>query len=99
MGKAYEESNDGFQKVTRQRIATAAPEYLFKVDNNASKLSPDEAKSFHSIIAMMMNVTKRVLEYLVNIRPIDLLECYVTTRSLDIYWPSGYKVSNKGRER
>ena len=30
--KACEESNDGFQQVTRQRIATVAPEDLFKVD-------------------------------------------------------------------
>jgi hypothetical protein len=57
--KACEESDDGFQQVARQRIATAAPEDLFKVDNDASKLSPAEAKSFHSIIVMMLYETKR----------------------------------------
>ncbi len=42
----------------RKKIATAAPEDLFKVDEDALKLSPPEAKSFHSIIAMMLYVTK-----------------------------------------
>ncbi len=57
--KACAESDDGFQQVTCQKIATAAPEDPFKVDEDASKLSPAEAKSFHSIIAMMLYVTKQ----------------------------------------
>jgi hypothetical protein len=44
--------------VTHQRISTAAPEDLFKVDDDASKLDQTKAKSFHSIIAMMLYVTK-----------------------------------------
>jgi hypothetical protein len=55
--KACEESQDGFQQVKRQRISTAAPEDLFKVDDDASKLSPAMAKFFHTIIAMTLYVT------------------------------------------
>ena len=57
--KACEESKDGFQQVTRQRIVTAAPDDLFKVDDDASKLDQTKAMSFDSIIAMMLYVTKR----------------------------------------
>ena len=57
--KACEESQDGFQQIKRQRILTVAPEDLFKVDDDASKLSLDVAKFFHSIIAMMLYVTKQ----------------------------------------
>ena len=72
--KACEESDDGFLHVTRQRIATAAPEDLFNIDDDASKLSPAEAKSFHSIIAMMLYVTKRA-------RPdTSLAVAFLTTR-------------------
>ena len=72
--KTCEESDDGFQQVTRQRIATATPEDLFKVDDDASKLSPAEAKSFRSIIAMMLYVTKRA-------RPdTSLAVAFLTTR-------------------
>ncbi len=42
-----------------KRIATAAPEDLFKVDKDALKLSSPEAKSFHSMIVMMLYVTKQ----------------------------------------
>ena len=81
--KACEESDDGFQQVARQRIATAAPEDLFKVDNDASKLSPAEAKSFHSIIAMMLYVTKRA-------RPDTLLAvAFLTTRVESLMWMIG----------
>ena len=60
--------------MTRQRIPTAAPEDLFKVDDDASKLSPAEAKSFHPIIAMMLYVIKRA-------RPDMLLAvAFLTTR-------------------
>jgi hypothetical protein len=57
--KACEDSQDGFQQVKRQRILTAAPEDLFKVDDDASKLCSAMAKDFHSIIAMKLYVTKR----------------------------------------
>jgi len=42
-----------------KKIAAAAPEDLFKVDEDALKLSPPEAKFFRSIIAMMLYVTKQ----------------------------------------
>jgi hypothetical protein len=56
--KACEESQDGSQQVKHQRISTAAPEDLFKVDDDESKISPAMAKFFHSIIAMTLYVTK-----------------------------------------
>jgi transcription antitermination factor NusG len=57
--KACEDSQDGFQQVKRQRILTAAPEDLFKVDDDASKLCSVVAKDFHSIIMMILYVTKQ----------------------------------------
>ncbi len=58
--RACKEFDNGFKFVANcKRIATAAPEDLFKVDDDALKLSPPEAKSFHSMIAMMLYVTKR----------------------------------------
>ena len=72
--KACEESQDGFQQVKRQRISTAAPEDLFKVDEDASKLSPAMAKDFHSIVAMTLYVTKQA-------RPdTSLAVAFLTTR-------------------
>jgi hypothetical protein len=57
--RACKEFDNGFEFLAnRKRIATAAPEDLFKVDKYALKLSPLEAKSFHSMIAMMLYVTK-----------------------------------------
>jgi hypothetical protein len=57
--RACKEFNNGFEFVANcKRIATAAPEDLFKVDKDALKLIPPEAKSFHSMIAMMLYVTK-----------------------------------------
>jgi hypothetical protein len=57
--KACKEFHNGFESVAnRKRIATAASEDLFKVDKDALKLSLLEAKSFHSMIAMMLYVTK-----------------------------------------
>ncbi len=57
--RACKEFDNGFEFVTnRKRIATAAPEDLFKVDKDALKLSPPEAKFFHSMIAMMLYVMK-----------------------------------------
>jgi len=58
--RACKKIKNGFEFVAnRKKIAMAAPEDLFKVDEDALKLSPPEAKSFHSIIVMMLYVTKR----------------------------------------
>jgi hypothetical protein len=58
--RACKEFDNGFEFVANcKRIATAAPEDLFKVDRDALKLIPPEAKSFHSMIAMMLYVTKQ----------------------------------------
>ena len=43
----------------RQRIAMAALDDLFKVNEDAVKLKQANAKSFHSIVTMMLNVIKR----------------------------------------
>jgi hypothetical protein len=57
--RACKEFNNSLDFVANpKRIATVAPEDLFKVDKDALKLSPPEAKSFHSMIAMMLYVTK-----------------------------------------
>ncbi len=42
-----------------KRIATAAPDDLFKVDEDAVKLVHAAAKSFHNIMAKAIYVTKR----------------------------------------
>jgi hypothetical protein len=56
---ACKEFDNGFEFVANcKRIAMAAPEDLLKVDKDALKLSPPEVKSFHSMIAMMLYVTK-----------------------------------------
>jgi hypothetical protein len=62
--KAWDAANakldDGYERVAkRQKIASAAPENLFKVNEDAVKLDKGKAKSFHSIVAMMLYVTKR----------------------------------------
>jgi hypothetical protein len=59
--KAWESAatkfNDGFECVAkRQRIATAAPENLFKVNEDVVKL--DKAKAFHSVVAMILYIVK-----------------------------------------
>ena len=53
--------NDGFDQVVskRQRIATAAPNDLFKVKEDQVKLGTMRAKYFHKIVAMMLYVTKQ----------------------------------------
>ena len=52
--------DDGFELVLkRQKIVTAAPDDLFKVDRNAVKLGLGEAKYFHCIVSMMLYITKR----------------------------------------
>jgi hypothetical protein len=58
--RACKEFDNGFKFVVNcKKIATAAPEGLFKEDEDALKLSPLEAKSFHSIIVTMLYVTKQ----------------------------------------
>ena len=57
---ACAELDDGFELVSkRQKIVTAAPDDLFKVDQDAVKLELVEAKYFHRIVAMMLYITKR----------------------------------------
>ena len=58
--KLSQKFDDGFERVTkRQRIATAAPEDLFKVNDDAVKLDKEKAKVFHSIVAMILYIAKR----------------------------------------
>ena len=47
-----------------KRIATAAPDDLFKVDEDAVKLEQAAAKSFHNITAKAIYVTKRAIAFL-----------------------------------
>jgi hypothetical protein len=73
--KACCELKDGYKVVSaRKRIATAAPDDLFKVDEDAVKLEHAAAKSFHNITAKSIYVTKRA-------RPdISLPVAFLTTR-------------------
>ena len=51
---------DGYTVVpVRKRIATAAPDNLFKVDDDAVKLEQPVTKAFHNITAKAIYVTKR----------------------------------------
>jgi hypothetical protein len=74
-GKAYSELNDGDKAVSGcKRIATAAPDNLFKVDEDVVKLDQARAKAFHNITAKGIYVTKRA-------RPnISLSIAFLTTR-------------------
>ncbi len=50
--KACSELNDGYTAVSGcKRIATEAPDDLFKVDEDAVKLDQARAKAFHNITA------------------------------------------------
>jgi hypothetical protein len=58
--KACSELNDRYKAVSgRKRIATAAPDDLFKVDEDAVKLDQARAKAFHNITAKEIFVAKR----------------------------------------
>jgi hypothetical protein len=58
--KACSELNDRYKAVSGcKRIATAAPDNLFKVDDDAVKLDHARAKAFHNITAKGIYVTKR----------------------------------------
>jgi hypothetical protein len=73
--KACSELDDGYKAVSGcKRIATAAPDNLFKVDEDAVKLDQVRAKAFHNITAKGIYVTKRA-------RPdISLSIAFLTTR-------------------
>ena len=73
--KACSELEDGYVVVSgRKRIATAAPDDLFKVDEDAMKLDQAKAKAFHNLTAKMIYVAKRA-------RPdISLAVAFLTTR-------------------
>jgi hypothetical protein len=73
--KACSELDDGYKAVSgRKRIATAAPDNLFKVDEDAVKTDQARAKAFHNITAKGIYVTKRA-------RPdISLSVAFLTTR-------------------
>jgi hypothetical protein len=73
--KACSELNDGYKAVSgRKRIAIAAPDDLFKVDEDGVKLNQARAKAFHDITAKGMCVAKRA-------RPdISLSIVFLTTR-------------------
>jgi hypothetical protein len=72
--KACSEIKDGCVVSGRKRIATAAPDDLFKVDEDAMKLDQAQAKAFHNLTAKMIYVAKRA-------RPdISLAVAFLTTR-------------------
>ncbi len=73
--KACSELDDGYKAVSgRKRIATAAPDDIFKVDEDAVKLDQARAKAFHNIMAKRIYVAKRA-------RPdISLSIAFLTTR-------------------
>jgi hypothetical protein len=73
--KACSELNDGYKAVSGcKRIATAAPNDLFKVDEDAVKLDQARAKAFHNITAKGIYVAKRVRPH------ISLSIAFLTTR-------------------
>jgi hypothetical protein len=73
--KACSELDDGYNSVSgSKRIATAAPNNLFKVDEDAVKLDQARAEAVHNITAKGIYVTKRA-------RPdIYLSIAFLTTR-------------------
>ncbi len=73
--KACSELDDGYKAISgRKRIATAAPDNLFKVDEDVVKLDQVRAKAFHNITVKGIYVTKRA-------RPdISLSIAFLTTR-------------------
>ncbi len=58
--KACSEPDDGYKAVSGpKKIATAAPDDLFKVDEDAAKLDQARAKASHNIMAKKIYVAKR----------------------------------------
>ena len=74
--KACSELDDRYKVVSgHKRIATAAPEDLFRVDEDVVKLEQAAAKAFHNITTKAIYVTKRA-------RPdISLAIAFLTTRA------------------
>jgi hypothetical protein len=73
--KACNELNDWYKAVSgRKRIATAAPDNLFKVDEDAMKLDQARAKTFHNITAKGIYVNKKAR------RDISFGIAFLTTR-------------------
>ena len=60
---AHKHNNDGFTEVKSKRgrksKSSAAPEDLFKVDEDATKLNTEMATAFHNIVAKALYVVKR----------------------------------------
>jgi hypothetical protein len=75
MDAACKEFDDGYKTVTyRNKIHTAAPDDLFKVNVDEVKLSQAQAKAFHNIVAKALYAAKRS-------RPdIALAVAFLTTR-------------------
>ena len=73
------EFDEGYKVVSgRKRIATAAPNNLFKFDEDAVKLDQARAKEFHNITERGVYVTKRA-------RPnISLAIAFLTIESRDL---------------
>ncbi len=73
--KACLDFDDGFEILNnRMKIATPAPEDLFKVDDSAVKLGSVKAKVFHTIVAKALYVSKQA-------RPdTSLATAFLTTR-------------------
>jgi hypothetical protein len=73
--KACSELDDRYKAVSgRKRVATGAPNDLFKIDEDAVKLDQARAKAFHNITAKGIYVTKKA-------RPdISLSIAFLTTR-------------------
>ena len=58
--KAWDDASEGYKTmIKRQRIATAAPDDLFVVNDDLAKLGTAKAKAFHTVVAMILYVTKR----------------------------------------
>jgi hypothetical protein len=73
--KACSELDDRYKAVSgRKRIATAAPNDLFKVDEDAVKLDQARAKAFHNITTKGIYVVKRAWP------DISLSIAFLTTR-------------------
>jgi hypothetical protein len=73
--KVCNELGDGYKAVSgRKKIATAAPDDLFKIDDDVMKLDQARAKAFHNITAKGIYVNKKT-------RPdISLSIAFLTTR-------------------
>ena len=62
---------------------TAAPKDLFKIDEDGTKLEPGKATAFHNIVAMALNVVKRVQP------DASVAIAFLTTRVHSLLWTIG----------